>query len=164
MSINYPRNTNWIGPLRKNRLIPVFLVHEFAAGGGYPFIGVFELAPLRDWIRAITGVGFSPSAHGDLHRLGPRDDHVFCVIKFYSGLFFFLRLSGFVYDFSPCPVFLVHEFAAGEAYPFIGVFELAPLRGWKLAITGGWFLVHRPMERSIPPSGPSNKNVFSPIK
>ena len=64
---NYPRNTNWIGPLRKNRLIPVFLVHEFAAGEGYPFIGVFELAPLRGRIHAITGGHvFRPSAHGDL--------------------------------------------------------------------------------------------------
>jgi len=67
LSINYPRNTNWIGPLRKNRLIPVFLVHEFAAGGGYPFIGAFELAPLRDWIRAMTrGHVFRPSAHGEV--------------------------------------------------------------------------------------------------
>jgi len=56
---NYPRNTNWIGPLRKNRLIPVFLVHEFAAGEAYPFIGVFELAPLRGRKRAITGGRFS---------------------------------------------------------------------------------------------------------
>ena len=68
LSINYPANTNWIGPLRKNRLIPVFLVHEFAAGEAYPFIGAFELAPLRDWIRAMTrGHVFRPSAHGEVH-------------------------------------------------------------------------------------------------
>ena len=95
---------------------------------------------------------------------GPSNKNVFSPIKFYSGLFFFLRLSGFVYDFSPCPVFLVHEFAAGGGYPFIGVFELAPQRDWIHAITRVY--VFRPSAHGEvgTPSGPSNKNVFSPIK
>ena len=143
-------------------LAPFFLSTNLPLERGYPFIGVFELAPLRDWIReTIGGHVFGPAAHGEVRPPpDPPKKKSFLGIKFYSELFFFLRLSGFVYDFSSCPVFLVHEFAAGGGYPFIGVFELAPLRDWKRETIGGRFFVHQPMERSGPLHTLRRKNLF----
>jgi hypothetical protein len=61
------------------RLAPFFLSTNLPLERGTLFIGEFELAPLRDWIRAMTrGHVFRPSAHGEVHTpSGPSEQKCF---------------------------------------------------------------------------------------
>ena len=64
--------------------------------------------------------------------------------------------------FRLAPFFLSTNLPLERGVPFIGVFELAPLRGWIRAITRGQFLSIGPWRGPYPPPDPPKKKSFFP--